>query len=379
MSSKPFSLPYSQEAVDDLRDRLRRTRWPDEIPDAAWEYGFDRSFLQDLCLYWQDSFDWKSQLDRLSAFHHYRDANGIHFIHEPGKGPRPMPLIITHGWPGSFIEMTRIIPMLTDPAAHGGDSGDAFDVVVPSMPGYGFSDRPTSRGMSVFRVAELWTNLMHDLGYERFAAQGGDIGAAVTIALGMRHADRLTGIHLNFIFPSYRPYLETGAQLAPPEEEYMARVMRWAQEDGAYAHLQATRPQTPAYGLNDSPAGLAAWIVEKFREWSDCDGDVYRRFTRDELLSNVTLYWMTQTIHSSFRIYLENRKAPLQLASGDFIKPPCAVALFPKEIPMPPRQWVERGFNLQRWTEMPRGGHFAAMEEPELLAGDIRTFFRSLR
>ena len=199
----------------------------------------------------------------------------------------------------------------------------------------------------------------------------------MTIALEMRHADRLTGIHLNFIFPSYRPYLETGAQLAPPEEEYIARMMRWTEESGAYAHLQATRPQTPAYGLNDSPAGLAAWIVEKFREWSDCNGDVYRPFTRDELLANVTLYWMTETIHSSFRIYLENRKAPLQFARGDFIRPPCAVALFPKEIPLPPRQWVERGFNVQQWTEMPRGGHFAAMEEPELLAADIQHSFEA--
>lgn len=290
-----------------------------------------------------------------------------------------MPLIVTHGWPGSFMEMLRIIPLLTDPAAHGGDAADAFDVVVPSLPGFGFSDRPSIRGMNAFRVAELWAELMSELGYARFAAQGGDIGAAVSTVLGLRHADRIVGLHLNFIPGSYRPHLEGSPGLAPVEEEFIRSGARWAEERGAYSHIQRTRPQTASYALNDSPAGLAAWILEKFREWSDCGGDLHQIFSRDELLANVTLYWLTETIGSSFRMYFENRRAPLQFERGEFVRPPCAIAHFPKEILFPPRQWVERGYNVQRWTEMPRGGHFAAMEQPRLLAEDIRAFFRALR
>ena len=293
--------------------------------------------------------------------------------------PAPLPLIVTHGWPGSFIEMLRILPLLMNPSAYGGDAADALDVVVPSLPGFGFSDRPVERGMNSFRVAELWAGLMGELGYSRFGAQRGDIGAGVSTALGLRHAHRISGIHLNFIPGSHRPYLKGQPALTPVEEEFLSDLARWSEERGAYAHMQRTCPQTTAYGLNDSPAGLAAWILEKFREWSDGDGDVYRRFSRDELLTNLTLYWMTATIFSSFRMYYENRKAPLVFGRGDFVQPPCAVALFPKEISTPPRAWVERGYNVQHWTEMPRGGHFAAMEEPELLAEDIRDFFRRFR
>lgn len=382
MPIKPFSIPYSESAVDDLRDRLRRTRWPDGIPGAAWEYGFDLPFLQDLCRYWRDEFDWKRQVEMVSTFHHYRytsDGVGIHFMHERGKGPAPIPLVITHGWPGSFLEMLRIVPLLTDPATHGGDASDAFDVVVPSMPGYGFSDRPATRGMNTFRIAELWVKLMDELGYSRFGAQGGDIGAGVSTALGLRHADRILGLHLNYIPGSYRPHLPANSDLAPVEEEFLQQAGSWKEEKGAYAHLQGTRPLTAAYGLNDSPAALAAWIAEKFRDWSDCDGDLYSRFTRDELLANVTLYWMTETIHSSFRLYYEGRRAPLQFGPNDFVRVPCAIAHFPREEPFPPRKWVERGYHVQRWTEMPRGGHFAAAEEPELLAEDIRAFFRNFR
>jgi pimeloyl-ACP methyl ester carboxylesterase len=382
MRIQPFTIPFSQAAVDDLRDRLQRTRWPDEIPGANWEYGVDLSFLQQICEYWRDRFDWQAQVERFSTVHHYRyssDDIGVHFIHEPGKGPAPIPLILTHGWPGSFLEMMRIIPLLTDPASHGGSSSDAFDVVVPSLPGYGFSDRPAGPGMNVFRVAELWTGLMKELGYQRFAAQGGDLGAGVSTALGLRHPDRIIALHLNFIPGSYRPFLEPDAKLTSAEEEFFKVTGQWADERGAYAHVQRTRPQTVAYGLNDSPAGLAAWILEKFREWSDCDGDVYRRFTPDELLANVTLYWMTQTIHSSFRLYFEGRKAPIQFGKGEFVHAPTAIARFPKELPLPPQVWIERGFNVQHWTEMPRGGHFAAAEEPELLAEDLRSFFRRFR
>lgn len=376
-----FTLPYGQSAVDDLRDRLQRTRWLDELSGSDWAYGFDRKFLMDLCRYWKDEFDWKAQIDRLSAFNHYRyqaSEGKIHFIYERGKGPAPMPLILTHGWPGSFVEMLKIIPLLTDPAAHGCDAADSFDVIVPSLPGYGFSDKP-GPGMNAFGVADVWVELMRALGYERFAAQGGDIGAAVSTALGLRHAEHLIGIHLNYIPGSYRPFIDGNTVLAPAEEKFVADAARWRDENGAYSHMQGTRPQTPAYALNDSPAGLAAWILEKFREWSDCDGDLYRRFTRDELLTNVTLYWMTETIFSSFLMYYEGRRAPLHFAADDFVHPPCGIACFPKEAPFPGREWVERGYNVQRWTNMPQGGHFAAAEEPELLAADVRTFFRSLR
>jgi pimeloyl-ACP methyl ester carboxylesterase len=382
MPVERFTVPFSQSLVEDLRDRLQRTRWPDEISDSGWAFGFDRQFLIDLCSYWKDEFDWKAQLDRISAFHHYRyqaNEGKIHFIHERGKGPCPMPLIVTHGWPGSFTEMLRLIPLLTDPAAHGYDPADSFDVIVPSLPGFGFSDRTSHIGMNAFRVAGIWVELMQALGYDRFAAQGGDIGAAVSTALGLRHGKHIIGIHLNYIPGSYRPHIDADTTLTPSEHKFTADSARWYDENGAYAHLQGTRPQTPAYALNDSPAGLAAWMLEKFREWSDCGGDLYRSFTRDELLTNVTLYWMTQTIASSFRMYYEGRKAPLRFASGDFVRPPCGLARFPKEIICPPREWVERGYNIQRWTDMPRGGHFAAAEQPEMLAADIRAFFRDLR
>jgi pimeloyl-ACP methyl ester carboxylesterase len=382
MSVEKFTVPFSQAAVDHLRDRLARTRWPDKVPGSEWEYGVDLDFLKNICGYWRDEFDWEAQVERLAAFPHYRyvsDGLGIHFIHQRGKGPDPIPLILTHGWPGSFVEMLRIMQLLSDPATQGADPEDSFDVVVPSLPGFGFSDRPVERGMNTFRVAELWAKLMTDLGYGRFAAQGGDLGAGVSTVLGLRHADRIIGVHLNYLPGSYRPYWEENARPGPEEEQFLQTVARWSEDNGAYAHVQRTRPQTLAYGLTDSPAGLASWILEKFRDWSDCGGDVYRRFSRDELLTNITLYWMTETVHSSCRMYLENKKAPLVFGSDDLVQVPCAFAHFPKEISSPPRQWVERGYNIQRWTEMPRGGHFAAAEEPELLADDIRAFFRGLR
>ncbi len=382
MPLEPFSVPYSDSAVADLRARLRATRWPDQIPGAAWEYGFDRTFLREICDYWASHFDWKSQCARLARLPHYRytaDGIGIHFIHQRGRGPSPVPLILTHGWPGSFLEMLRILPLLTDPAAHGADPADAFDVVIPSLPGYGFSDRPTARGMNLFRIADLWAGLMEELGYRRFGAQGGDLGAGVSTALGLRHAHRLLGFHLNFIPGSYRPFLAPGATLAAEERAFLEGVSRWSEDHGAYSHVQRTTPLTAAYGLTDSPAGLAAWMLEKFRDWSDCAGELYSRFSPDDLLANLTLYWMTETIHSSFRLYYETRKSPLHFAPGDFVAVPCAIARFPKEIYLPRRAWVERGYHVRRWTEMPRGGHFAAAEEPELLAEDLRQFFREFR
>jgi pimeloyl-ACP methyl ester carboxylesterase len=347
-----FAMPYSQSAVDDLRDRLRRTRWPEGAAAS----------VQDICAYWATEFDWQAQVETLSRWPHYRFDSahgGIHFIHLRSERTSAIPLVLTHGWPGSFWEMMRIVPLLTE----------SFHVVIPSLPGFGFSDRPKEPGMNAFRIADIWADMMTELGYARFAAQGGDLGAGVGTALGLRHADRIIGIHLNYIPGSYRPYLKPGEELTPEERAFLDDAARWADRNGAYAHLQATRPLTPAYGLNDSPAGLAAWILEKFDEWSD------RGLSRDELLANVTLYWMTETIHSSFRLYSENRNRPFHFGPDDFVRPLCAIARFPKEISAPPRSWVERGYNVHRWTEMPRGGHFAAAEEPELLAADLCEFF----
>ena len=329
--------------------------------------------MRELVDYWANDYDWRVREARLNAFPQYHARLGglaIHFYHLRSPHAHAVPLLMTHGWPGSFMEFEAAIGPLVE---------QGFDVVVPSLPGYGFSDRPTAPGMNTFRIAQLWTGLMQELGYPRFAAQGGDIGASVTTLLGLRHADRVLGIHLNYIPGSYRPYLEAGTKLAAVEQKFLDDADRWYAESGAYAHIQRTKPITAAYGPNDSPAALAAWILEKFRDWADCAGDVETRFTRDELLTNVTLYWMTETIHSSFRLYYEGRKAPLHFNPGERVQVPCAIAHFPKEEPFPPRPWIERGYNIQRWTEMPSGGHFAAAEEPELLARDIREFFRDFR
>ena len=382
MDIKPFKVEIPEATLEELRERLAHTRWPDEIPDSHWDYGSNLAYVKELVEYWRTEFDWRAREEAINSFSHFRanvDGLGIHFIHQRGKGPAPLPLVITHGWPSSFVEMLKVIPLLTDPASHGGDPADSFDVVVPSMPGYGFSDRPAQRGMNVFRIADLWVRLMTEgLGYHRFGAQGGDWGAGVTSNLGLNYPDNLVGIHMTM--PSATPYLGPGArELSDAERILIEQRDNWGQAEGGYGHIQQTKPQTLAYGLNDSPAGLAAWIVEKFRTWSDCDGDVERRFTKDELLTNITIYWATQTISSSTRLYYESQRATRALKEGEKIQVPSAVARFPVEISHPPREWAERSYNLQHWTEMPRGGHFAALEEPELLVEDIRDFFRPLR
>ncbi|MDE1177540.1 MAG: epoxide hydrolase [Edaphobacter sp.] len=377
----PFELPFSSADWEDLRRRIRQTRWPDEISNSDWIDGASRVFLQELCDYWGDSFDWKSQVLRLSKLPHYHmqtTGGKVHFLHFKSSGSAPIPLVMTHGWPGSFLEFLEIVPLLTSPEVHGFSNQHSFDVIIPSLPGFGFSESPKARGTDAFRIAAMWVELMDKLGYDRFAAQGGDIGAGVSTALGLRHSEHLIGIHLNYIPGSYRPHIAAGAEITPEEQNFLSGAARWYDENGAYAHLQGTRPQTLAYALNDSPVGLAAWLLEKFRAWSDCDGDVYKSFSKDTLLTNVTLYWMTQTIASSFRMYQEGRRSPLHFTSTDYVQPPCAIACFPKEIVMPPRSWVDRGYNVSRWTVFPEGGHFAAAEVPELLAADIHAFFGSL-
>jgi pimeloyl-ACP methyl ester carboxylesterase len=383
MAIEKFTINVPDAVLADLKRRLDATRWPDSLENVSWECGSSLGYMKSLADYWRNGYDWRRQeaaLNQLPQFRAAFDGFHIHFVHVRSKGPNPLPLIITHGWPGSFAEMVKLIPLLTDPVAHGGRAEDAFDVVVPSLPGYGFSDRPTERGMNPTRVAGLWARLMADLGYERFAAQGGDWGSAISTALGLDHSERIIGIHLNYIAGRFL----LGGTLNQPQgddvgKSYLAELRGWWDLEGGYSHLQSTRPQTLGYGLNDSPVGLAAWIVEKFRVWSDCAGDPERVFTRDELLTNVMIYWVTQTATSSTRLYYETREHPLQLSPANRVKPPVAVAVFPMEIAMPPRALAERGYNIARWTAMPRGGHFAAMEQPGLLAQDLREFFRPLR
>lgn len=383
MNVRPFHAAVPEPVLEDLRERLARTRWPDELAGHGWERGFPLGALSDLAEHWRLRFDWRAVEARINALPNFVadiDGEEIHFLHLRGRGPAPFPLILTHGWPGSFLEMLDVAPRLADPGAYGSDPADAFDVVVPSLPGYGFSSRPRSAGMHPLRIAALWGELMSGLGHDRFGAQGGDWGATVATRLAMTLPGRVAGIHLNYIPGSYAPHLGPGSRpLTPGEEAFLAERDRWREEEGAYGHLQATRPQTLAYGLNDSPAGLLAWIVEKLRAWSDCGGEVFSRFSRDEILAHVTLYWVTETISSSVRLYAEAGAVPLRFEAGERVPVPCAVARFAKEAPMPPREWVERAYDVARWTEFPRGGHFAAMEEPELLAEDVRAFFRSVR
>jgi len=323
----------------------------------------------------------------MNRFAHFRaNVNGfdVHFIHERGAGDRPLPIVLTHGYPDSFLRFAKIIPMLTHPEAHGADPADAFDVVVPSLPGFGFSSKPTKPG-TIFRVGDLWHTLMTDvLGYERFAAHGGDWGSTVTEQLARSHARSLVGVHLTDV-PFWHLF-QKPADLSRDDQRYVDGTTKWQQKDGAYALIQGTRPYTLASALNDSPVGLASWIVDKFHAWSDCDGNVESRFTKDELLTNVTLYWVTGTIGSSFLPYADFVNAGALTWTVEAFRQwvgstdvPAAFAMFPKDISNPPREWAARFFNVQRWTEMPRGGHFAALEEPELLVDDIRRFFRPLR
>ena len=383
MAAESFRIAVPDEALQDLKERLQRTRFSGEIPGSDWDYGTNLAYLQELVDYWINHFDWRAQERLINGFSHFKapvDGQGVHFIHEKGQGPNPLPLIITHGWPGSFFEMYKVIPRLSNPAAHGGDPADAFDVVAPSMPGYGFSDHTVRRGMDVLSVGDVMAKLMTDvLGYPRFGAQGGDWGASVTAKLGYSYPDNVVGIHSTSVTRP-TPYLGAGARpLTEAEQGLLQQREDWLAAEGGYSHIQGTKPQTLSYGLNDSPAGLAAWIVEKYRTWSDCGGDVERKFTKDELLTTITIYWVTETINSSTRLYYETLRKPWNLAEGDRIEVPCGIAVFPAEISRPPREWAERSYNVQQWTVMPSGGHFAALEEPELLVEDIRSFFRPLR
>jgi pimeloyl-ACP methyl ester carboxylesterase len=380
----PFSIQIDAEILSDLRERIRNTRWPDRAPGTAWDQGTDLEYLRQLLAYWADEFDWHAQERELNAANQFRaelDGVHIHFVQERARHGHGIPLILTHGWPSTFVELLPLVPFLTDPDAHGID-GPAFDVVIPSLPGYGFSERPDRVGVNYQHVAGLWHRLMRGLGYERYGAQGGDFGAGVATFMALNDPQPMIGVHLSNLEIS--PYTGPGARpLSVAEKTYLERNEAFWQEEYGYKAIQSTKPQTLGYGLNDSPAGLAAWILEKWRSWADSRGNLDERFSRDFLLTTVTLYWVTQTITSSMRDYFDNDNRRFRVALGpqDLVKVPTGIAVFAKNLVdegQPPREWAERLYNLRRWTPMPSGGHFAAAEEPELLARDIAAFFAGL-
>ena len=379
----PFTIDVPEDALDDLQARLEDTRFPDELEGAGWTYGADLAYMRELVAYWRDEYDWREQERRLNRFDHFTtniDGLDIHFIHQRAANPDALPLLVLHGWPGSFVEFHKIIEPLADPASHGGDPADAFHLVIPSLPGFGFSDRPREAGYTPERMAETFAKLMARLGYARYGLQGGDYGSLIGRVIGRIDEEHVAGIHLNLCSVGPPPGAADPLAGVPPEELELMRDRQafWTAEEQGYSAIQSTKPQTIGYVLNDSPVGQAAWIIEKFRALSDVDGDVESKFTKDEMLTNVMVYWLTGTATSSARIYYEVTHAPNPLAGGAG-DAPLACAAFPKEISFPPRLWLEARYNLTQRTIMPRGGHFAALEEPELLLEDVRTFFRSLR
>jgi pimeloyl-ACP methyl ester carboxylesterase len=378
---EPFTLRTDPAALDDLRRRLGATRWPDAPQDAGWSLGADVTYLRELVAYWADEFDWPGHEAALNRLPHVRvtlDGLGVHVVHARAVAPSgpPMPVILCHGWPDSFWRYTKVIPLLTDPGAHGADPADAFDVVVPDMPGFGYSDTPVGPALDSVAVARSWAELMTVLGYERFGAAGGDIGSHVSRYLALDHPERVLAVHR---MDAGVPVLTRNpGELSQEERDWIAAGAQWGATEGAYAAVHRTKPQTAAVGLTDSPAGLASWIVEKLRAWSDCHGDVERSFTKDEVLTNVTIYWLTGTIASSMRMYRANAALPpAQLARR--VEVPSGFSLFPADLLRPPRVGLERAANTVRVTEPPRGGHFAPFEEPELYAQELRDFFRPYR
>ena len=388
MQIEPFEIAVADEVLEDLKDRLRRTRWPEAETVDDWSQGIPLAYVREVCDYWANEYDWRARERALNRFDQFVARVGdmdVHFVHARSPEAGAVPLVITHGWPGSVVEFQKVIGPLADPVAHGGSAPDAFHVVCPSLPGFGFSGKPTRTGWGVDRIADCWAELMAGLGYDRYGAQGGDWGAGVSIALGTRHPTHCLGIHLNMVMRTHMaiPNLyEENPDWTAEEQDAVERLRYFVQWGTAYNRQHSTRPQTLGYGLTDSPAGQAAWILEKFREWTDCDGHPENALGRDELLDNVMLYWLGAGATSSARLYWETFSPT---ASGAAAKPapvtvPTGVAKFPAEIVPPVRSWSEPFFDdLRHWTVMPRGGHFAAFEQPELFVDDLRTFFRDLR
>jgi pimeloyl-ACP methyl ester carboxylesterase len=378
----PFTLAIPDQDIADLRARLALTRFPDQAPDAPWAFGTDLGYMKSLVPYWRDRFDWRAQEAALNAFPQFKvrmpDVD-LHYLHVLGQGPSPTPLLLMHGWPGSVFEFLDIIPRLTDPARFGGDPADAFTVIAPSLPGYGLSFTQGQKRFNIEAIADCLNALMTDvLGYRRYAAQGGDYGAITSSRLGYAHPDNLIGIHINLL--SVRRDGPAPDHPTDEERRYFDELALWLKEETGYQWIQGTKPQTLAYGLTDSPAGLAAWIAEKFRTWTDCDGDPESAVSRDHLLANISFYWFTGAIGSSFWPYYARMHGPWPIPRGGTVDVPMGYCAFPKEIIRPPRSVAQQMYtNILRWTEMPKGGHFAAMEQPAALAEEIRAFFRPLR
>lgn len=383
MKITPFVIDVPEAALTELKQRLALTRWPDDVGDGSWEDGTPKEVLKAVMDYWHDRFDWRVSERRLNGLPQFMielDNQIVHFLHVKGAHPGSDPLILTHGWPGSFVEMYKIIPMLTDPDANGLAGFRSFDVIVPSLPGFGFSQAPSGRGTNSQTVARLWNDLMKALGYSRYFAQGGDIGSGVSMWLARMYPSAVRALHLNFISGGYQPSLtEADRPLSRLESEWLAARNHWIKREGGYSHVQATKPQTLSYALTDSPAGLAAWILEKFCAWSDGGNVLGSRFDTDELLTNIAIYWFSGNAASTLRIYKENAAQPLRFNTGERIGPSLCYAQFPREIITPPREWVERVFNVVRWTEMPVGGHFAALEQPQALARNVHETLSAFR
>ena len=380
----PFALDVAEAELRDLRERLRRTRWPEAETVDDWSQGVPLDYLRALCGYWAEGYDWRATERRLNAVPQFRtaiDGLGIHFLHARSPHPDALPLVITHGWPGSVIEFLKVIDPLTDPTTHGGDADDAFHVVCPSLPGYGFSDKPDRPGWGIDRIAGAWAQLMARLGYERYGTQGGDWGTSISATLAQRDPDHIVGIHLTP--PLAPPDPATFDNLTERERAALESLEHAAEWDSGYSRVHATRPQTIGYGLADSPAALCAWIIEKFWAWTDCDGHPENALTRDELLDNLMLYWLPRTGASSARLYWESIRQVDEWISGsvtEAIDVPVGCSIFAKEIQRPSRRWAEKRFtDIRHWNELDRGGHFAAFEQPELFVREVRDVFRQLR
>ncbi len=380
----PFRIDVPETELDDLRERLKAARWPERETVDDWSQGVPLDYLRELCAYWADGYDWRRAEARLNELPGYRteiDGLGIHLLHVRSPHSNALPLVMTHGWPGSIVEFLKVIEPLTDPAAHGGDPADAFHVVCPSLPGYGFSDKPERPGWGVEQIAAAWTELMARLGYERYGAQGSDWGTSVSALMGQRDPDHVAGIHL--MPPLAPPDPATFDDLTDAERAALASLEHAAEWESGYSTEHATRPQTIGYALADSPVALCAWIVEKFWAWADCDGHPENVLTRDELLDNLMLYWLPRTGASSARLYWESIRRVNELISGpvhDVVEVPTGCSIFPKELQRPSRRWAQKRFpNIRHWNELDRGGHFAAFEQPVLFVDELRCFFRQVR
>jgi pimeloyl-ACP methyl ester carboxylesterase len=383
---EPFTIDVPQAVLEDLGERLARTRWTGDFANEDWGYGANAGYIRDLAAYWRDGYDWRARearMNRLAQFRTAIDGVDIHFVHVRGKGPRRTPILLSHGWPWTFWDFHKVIGPLTDPAAYGGDPADAFDVVAPSLPGFGFSTPLSTPGINWWKTAELWVGLMDRLGYARFGAHGGDVGAFISAQLGHKHADRIIGVHLTT--PGKLTFMTGGsgwdeAEYALEEAGYLTRMRQVRATETGHLVVQSTKPQSLAVAFADSPAGLLAWLVDKRRNWGDCHGDVESRFSKDDLLDSAMIYWSTNSYHTSARYYYEGRRHSWRPSHNrsPVVEAPTAIAVFPAELTFAPRQSAGRYYDLRRWSVMPSGGHFAAMEEPALLVDDIRGFFREL-